>query len=266
MAPPHGNDGPPPPLPPSVEENYKAKCIELRYRMQTVEDANNAAHVRNMRLRRGIEKLRLERAFLLEQLERRVRPSEESEGSPSPPPTPKQKPLRIKRGRRAPETSTLQYENSMAMSQDDNDTVQNSFNDSMVVDEPQDKSKPAKKHPVLDDSTEQPPRYRLFGDPLMQPRNAFEIFAKSARSTLLVRHRKAIRDRTVDINAEIWREWLAMPPEMKAIYEKDVKERRFDGPLDEDRRNYIDRYIESEYNIPPREAATGDDSPEQPGV
>lgn len=39
-------------------------------------------------MRRGIEKMRLERAFLLEQVARRVKPNDDSsDGSPSPPPT-----------------------------------------------------------------------------------------------------------------------------------------------------------------------------------
>ncbi|KFY18301.1 hypothetical protein V491_04803, partial [Pseudogymnoascus sp. VKM F-3775] len=94
---------PPPTLPPSVEEAYRRKCIQLRHRMKTVEEANDASRIRLLRMRRGIEKMRLERAFLLEQLSKRTSTNvEDSDGSPSPPPTPKEKPLRTKRGRRAP--------------------------------------------------------------------------------------------------------------------------------------------------------------------
>lgn len=81
----------PPALPPSVEEAYRRKCIQLRARTLTVTEANEAARIRLLRMRRGIEKMRLERAFLLEQVERRVKiagpDAESSEGSPSPPPT-----------------------------------------------------------------------------------------------------------------------------------------------------------------------------------
>lgn len=78
----------PPVLPPSVEEAYRRKCIQLRSRTQTVSDANDAARIRLLRMRRGIEKMRLERAFLLEQVARRVKPNDDSsDGSPSPPPT-----------------------------------------------------------------------------------------------------------------------------------------------------------------------------------
>lgn len=78
----------PPALPPSVEEAYRRKCLQLKRRTNEVEEDNEAARVRLARLRRGVEKLRLERAFLLDQLAKRTSTNvEDSEGSPSPPPT-----------------------------------------------------------------------------------------------------------------------------------------------------------------------------------
>ncbi|KAL8330996.1 hypothetical protein RB593_001787 [Gaeumannomyces tritici] len=90
-----------PALPPSVEEAYRRKCIQLKQRTAEVEEANEASRLRLARLNRQAEKMRIERAFLLEQLSKRVSPNvEDSDGSPSPPPTPKEKPLRTKRGHR----------------------------------------------------------------------------------------------------------------------------------------------------------------------
>ena len=78
----------PAPLPPSVEQNYRKKCIELKRRMNEVDESNDAYRLRKVRLNRGIMKLRLERAFMLEQLAKRTSVNvEDSEGSPSPPPT-----------------------------------------------------------------------------------------------------------------------------------------------------------------------------------
>jgi hypothetical protein len=78
----------PPSLPPSVEEAYRRKCIQLKQRTKEVEDANDASRLRLTRLKRQVEKMRLERAFLLEQLSKRMSTNvEDSEGSPSPPPT-----------------------------------------------------------------------------------------------------------------------------------------------------------------------------------
>ena len=89
----------PPPLPPSVEEAYKKKCIELKRRMQEVEESNDVFRVRKARLARGIRKMRLERAYLLEMLGKRMKKNgssvdgfpqpydEESDGSSEGPPT-----------------------------------------------------------------------------------------------------------------------------------------------------------------------------------
>lgn len=56
--------------------------------MIEVDEANAASTLRLQRLHRGIEKMRLERAFLLEQLAKRTSTkADDSEGSPSPPPT-----------------------------------------------------------------------------------------------------------------------------------------------------------------------------------
>ncbi|KAK4690169.1 hypothetical protein P7C71_g6553, partial [Lecanoromycetidae sp. Uapishka_2] len=91
--------GNPPPLPPSVEEAYRKKCIELKRRMTEVEESNDAYRLRKARLTRGIRKMRLERAYLLEILGRRMKKNgssgdafagfydEDSEGSSEGPPT-----------------------------------------------------------------------------------------------------------------------------------------------------------------------------------
>ena len=89
----------PAPLPPSVEEAYRKKCIELKRRMTEVEESNDAFRLRKVRLTRAIRKMRLERAYLLETLGKRMKKNgigsdelqgifdEESEGSSEGPPT-----------------------------------------------------------------------------------------------------------------------------------------------------------------------------------
>lgn len=70
------------PLAPSVEKAYYRKCIELKRRLNEVEAANDEAKIRRARLDRAIQKMRLERAFLLEQLAARMDSDYEgSEGS-----------------------------------------------------------------------------------------------------------------------------------------------------------------------------------------
>lgn len=78
----------PPSLPPTVEEAYRRKCIQLKERYKEIEDENDAYRLRLTRLKRQIQKTRLERAILLEQIAKRTSTNvEDSEGSPSPPPT-----------------------------------------------------------------------------------------------------------------------------------------------------------------------------------
>ncbi|KAK4962949.1 hypothetical protein LTR10_000576 [Elasticomyces elasticus] len=92
------------PLAPSVEKAYYRKCIELKRRLNEVEAANDEAKTKRVRLDRGIMKMRLERAFLLEQLGKRMEGNVDgSEGSgdevmaaQEPPP---ERPLRDKRRR-----------------------------------------------------------------------------------------------------------------------------------------------------------------------
>ncbi|KAF1344515.1 hypothetical protein BDV97DRAFT_55627 [Delphinella strobiligena] len=79
------------PLAPSVEKAYYRKCIELKRRLNDVEEANDAARLRKLRLNRAIMKMRLERAFLLEQLAKRMelddeeKPQDAADASPSQP-------------------------------------------------------------------------------------------------------------------------------------------------------------------------------------
>ena len=70
------------PLAPSVEKAYYRKCIELKRRLNEVEAANDELKIRRVRLDRGIMKMRLERAFLLDELRRRMEHNVDgSEGS-----------------------------------------------------------------------------------------------------------------------------------------------------------------------------------------
>ncbi|KAH6625757.1 hypothetical protein C7974DRAFT_434757 [Boeremia exigua] len=88
-------------LPPSVEAAYYRKCIELRRRINDIEENNDGTRQRIQRLNRGIQKMRLERAFLLDRLQRHQEYSmDDSDRSSSPPPTPTDKPLRSKRSHR----------------------------------------------------------------------------------------------------------------------------------------------------------------------
>jgi hypothetical protein len=88
-------------LPPSVEAAYYRKCIDLRRRITDISDSNDLHRLRILRQTRGVNKLRLERAFLLEQINKHMEyNADDSDRSSSLPPSPTEKPLRSKRGGR----------------------------------------------------------------------------------------------------------------------------------------------------------------------
>ena len=71
-----------------MEESYRQKCKEIKKRIVEIENSNDLLAARIGRAGRAILRMRLERAYLLEQLERRTDVRvDDSDGSPSPPPT-----------------------------------------------------------------------------------------------------------------------------------------------------------------------------------
>lgn len=72
------------PLAPSVEKAYYRKCIQLKRRLNEIESDNDSKKIKIERLNRGILKMRLERAFLLDELRKRMKYNVDgSEGSGS---------------------------------------------------------------------------------------------------------------------------------------------------------------------------------------
>lgn len=67
-APTMASNPPPHPDPPSVEAAYRRKCIEMKRRLNEVEAANDRMRVRRARIVRGIRKMRMERAIMLDHL------------------------------------------------------------------------------------------------------------------------------------------------------------------------------------------------------
>lgn len=76
------------PLPPSVETAYYRKCIELKRRINEIEDNNDTLRVKKQRIERAVLKMRIERAMLLEQIAQKMKENpDDSDDSNSPPPT-----------------------------------------------------------------------------------------------------------------------------------------------------------------------------------
>lgn len=76
------------PLPPSVETAYYRKCIELKRRINEIEENNDILRTRKVRVERAVLKLRLERALMLERIGKNMDLNvDESDRSTSPPRT-----------------------------------------------------------------------------------------------------------------------------------------------------------------------------------
>ncbi|KAK2013001.1 HMG box protein [Colletotrichum eremochloae] len=206
----------PPSLPPSVEEAYRRKCVQLKQRTGEVEEENDATRIRLARIRRQIEKLRMERAFLLEQLAKRTSTNvEDSDGSPSPPPTvgpppspprrqsrlltpsqPQEKPLRTKRGHRKPsvlaEIDAAAKGNSRPLSQ------------TAATISP---SSETFSHTQGGD-TQVSARTNGVAKPPKRPGNAFELYCADTRPAL---EEKSKDDADVNVDEELARGWKDLP-------------------------------------------------------
>lgn len=89
-------------LPPSIEAAYYKKAIELKKRVVDIETNNDVKRQNLMRVNRDVQKLRMERALLIEMVRNgmaKVAPEEASEESDdsAPPSPPVNKPTRTKR-------------------------------------------------------------------------------------------------------------------------------------------------------------------------
>ncbi|CAJ2505990.1 Uu.00g001200.m01.CDS01 [Anthostomella pinea] len=188
----------PPSLPPTVEEAYRRKCIQLKDRSREIEEENDAYRLRLARLKRQIQKSRLERAILLEQISKRTSTNvEDSEGSPSPPPT--DKPLRTKRGHRK----------SSLLPGGDGDHVRATFiNHNPATLSP---SSDAFSHSQMDSQRDHGRAANGAAKPPKRPSNAFEIYCNDNRPILAAENREKIAAGEFRLEEELARGWKDLP-------------------------------------------------------
>jgi hypothetical protein len=245
----------PPELPPSVEAAYRKKCIQLKQRMNEVEEANDASRQRLARINRSIQKLRLERAFLLEQLAKRTSTNvEDSEGSPSPPPTvrfphpssahilittdkltplleqPKEKPLRTKRGHRKPDFLTTDIGDGRpgtAFIQQGPVTLSPS-SDAFSHTHPDPSQSLRNSTPQAQVSKRQLPSNGTHVTPISnststpsqprRPKNAFDLYCNETRPVLASEHRKEIAEGTYNVEQVLATGWSGLDATSKADF------------------------------------------------
>ncbi|KAK6080753.1 hmg box protein [Seiridium cupressi] len=221
MAPSNSN---PPSLPPTVEEAYRRKCIQLKQRSKEIDDENHAYRLRLMRLERQVQKARLERAFLLEQIAKRTSTNvEDSEGSPSPAPTvrhfspsidgvqstnprgfqPEDKPMRVKRGHKS---SLLASELA-------------SSGPTFINDNPRPFS------PMSDTFSHDPyTRNGIAPKPPKRPSNGFEIYCNDTRPLLQQKHKEEIANGEYQLEQELAKGWKDLTQDEQAVYQKRYEE------------------------------------------
>lgn len=218
------NKANPPSLPPTVEEAYRRKCIQLKQRSKEIEDENDAYRLRLRRIERQIQKARLERAFLLEQIAKRTSTNvEDSEGSPSPPPTvrhfspgldeaqstnargfqPDDKPMRVKRG----------HKHSLLASE------LTSAGPTFINDNPRPYS------PLSETYSHDPyPRNGLAPKPPKRPSNGFEIYCNDTRPILQEKHKDEIANGNYQLEQELAKGWKDLSQDDQAVYQKRYEE------------------------------------------
>ncbi|KAF8849358.1 hypothetical protein BDZ45DRAFT_604499 [Acephala macrosclerotiorum] len=222
----------PPELPPSVEEAYRKKCIELKRRLNEVEESNDAARQRIARIHRSIQKQRLERAFLLEQLAKRTSTNvEDSEGSPSPPPTPKEKPLRTKRGHRKPDFlttdlgdgrpgSTFIQQGPVTLSPS-SDAFSHTHPDPHRNSTPQAQSQPAKRQ--LPSNGTHVPAVSSASAPAPRIKSPFDLYCRDTKESLMAR---AEEDSSFDVDSALARGWSSLDGDKKDEYTRKFEQLR----------------------------------------
>ncbi|KAI5780161.1 hypothetical protein DFH27DRAFT_362368 [Peziza echinospora] len=208
--------GPAPAPPTSVENSYRKKCLELKKRIREIEDTNDVLVLRIQRSRRGIQRARLERAFLLQALEDRTDARvDDSEGSPSPPPTPKEKPLRIKRPRKdAQDTPSRHHSQSPTREVYPMASYQSTFTS----------VNPAAAVPVVESVTSQPtltvtPSGKKSGPRAprgpKRPPNAYMIFCDKERNNI---RREQEGDEDFDMHKALAKAWRDLGPSGQKPY------------------------------------------------
>lgn len=191
------------------ELKYKKKCRDLKRRISEIEVHNEALVTKLARTKRYIQRVRLERAFLLEKLEEHTpRKLPGSDGSPSPPPSPSLEAFSI---------DALEGQ-SPVMNRDPDSPSQlrlDPYDGSLVAGTP--RVSPA---PV---STKKP---KVPRDPLAprRPRNPFLLFCEEERESVRAGIDYSTGE-TVDLAKEMGKVWAEMGDIQKQpyrdIYEED---------------------------------------------
>lgn len=162
---------------------------------------------------------------------------------------PKQKPLRVKRGRRGPdfmahELSQNPDHNQGHPSQSQDDSFSRSHIDSHGDALERDRPELTARHSHPD---QQVPPYELDISRIgrnLRPRNGFEVFAQDLFGPMSVNYRREIAKGEFDVRAEIVKRWKETPFEGKVVWDRRYRNGEFNEPvlgLDENGQSFPER-------------------------
>lgn len=162
---------------------------------------------------------------------------------------PKQKPLRVKRGRRGPdfmahEVTQNSNHNQSQPSQSQDDSFSRSHIDAHGDALERDRPEHTARHPHPD---QQVPPYELDISRIgrnFRPRNGFEVFAQDLFGPMSVNYRREIAKGEFDVRAEIVKRWRETPLEGKVVWDHRYRNGEFNEPvleLDENGKSFNER-------------------------
>lgn len=149
---------------------------------------------------------------------------------------PKQKPLRVKRGRRGPDFMTHELphnsqhnQNHKSQSQDDSFSQSriDPHGDALERDRPEHTARHT--HP-----DQQVPPYELDISSIgrnLKPRNGFEVFAQDLFGPMSVNYRREIAKGEFDVRAEIVKRWRETPFDGKVVWDRRYRNGEFNEPV-----------------------------------
>ena len=162
---------------------------------------------------------------------------------------PKQKPLRVKRGRRGPdfmahEISQTPNHNQSHLSQSQDDSFSRSHIDSNGDALERDRPEHTARNTQSD---QQVPPYELDISRIgrnLRPRNGFEVFAQDLFGPMSVNYRREIAKGEFDVREQIVKRWKETPFEGKVVWDRRYRNGEFNEPVsgaDENGQTFTER-------------------------
>lgn len=208
----------------SEEAKYKKKCRDLKRRISEIESGNENLVTKLARTKRFIQRVRLERAILLEKLEDSApRRGPGSDGSPSPPPSPALETYSLEPPHNNLNGSPAQSRRSLSPIFSSHDLLDgHDAHDPSHLSATKHSNTAARSSPVPSTKKHKPPK-----DPNApkRPKNAFLLFCEIERDSVRAAA-EANSTENIDIARELGRVWAEMNADARKPYRDKYDEDR----------------------------------------